>query len=47
MSDTSRDREPIPPGHRVVYTPYILKGGVKIYPKNAKVFRIVVKDDSK
>lgn len=39
-----RDAKP-PPGYRVIYTRYIVRNGVKIYPKNAKVFRFVVKDD--
>lgn len=41
----SRDREPIPPGHRVIFRPYITKNGKKIYPKTAKVFPIIVKID--
>ena len=28
-----------------VYCPYIVKNGVYIYPKNAKVFRFWVDDD--
>lgn len=33
------------PGYHVVYCRYIVKNGVKIYPKKSKVFRIYVKDN--
>ena len=40
------DRDAVPPpGYRVIYTPYIVRNGVKIYPKNAKVFRFYVPVD--
>jgi hypothetical protein len=32
----------VPPGHKVIYTPYIVKNGTIIYPKRSKVFRLVV-----
>lgn len=44
MADAAKDREPVPPGHKVIYRPYIVRNGVKIYPKNAKVFRLIVPD---
>ena len=29
---------------RYIFRPYIIKNGVRIYPKNSKVFRIPVED---
>lgn len=44
MDKLKPDREDRPPpGHRWVYTPYVIRKGKVIYPKNAKVFRILVK----
>lgn len=30
-----------------IYCPYIVKNGIRIYPKKAKVFRFWVEDDKK
>ncbi len=29
---------------RYIYRPYVIKNGVKLYPKNGKVFRFWVED---
>lgn len=46
MANHAADREAVPPGYKVIYRRYIVKDGRKIYPKKAKAFRLVVKDDS-
>lgn len=46
MADKAADREAVPPGYKVIFRRYIIKDGRKVYPKNAKAFRLVVKDDT-
>ena len=44
MADKASDRKPIPPGYRLIFRRYIVKNGKKIYPKNGRVFPILVKE---
>ena len=44
VSKKATDRDPIPPGYRLIFRRYIVKNGKKIYPKNGKVFPILVKE---
>ena len=45
MADKAKDREPVPPGYRLIFRPYITtKDGKRIYPKTGKAFPILVKD---
>ncbi|MEE0434398.1 MAG: hypothetical protein UDB11_03210 [Peptococcaceae bacterium] len=41
--DNAKDRESNEDKQKFIYRRYITKNGVKIYPKNAKVFKIPVK----
>lgn len=34
---------PVPNGYKEVFCPYITRNGKRIYPKNARVFRFIVK----
>lgn len=36
----------IQPGMKEIFTPYIVKKGVRIYPKNGRLFHFWVKDDA-
>lgn len=39
------DRDPIPPGYKLIFRPYITtKDGKRVYPKSGKVFPILVKE---
>jgi hypothetical protein len=40
-----KPRDPVPPGYKEVFTPYIVhrRTGRRIYPKRARVFRLVVR----
>jgi len=38
----SKDIAPL--GYHYIYVKYITKNGIRIYPKSAKAFRILVKD---
>lgn len=40
-----KNNSPAPSGYHYIYVRYITRNGVRIYPRNAKAFRILVKDD--
>lgn len=37
--------KPAPSGYHYIFVRYITRNGVRIYPKNAKAFRLLVKDN--
>ena len=39
-----KDRQPIPPGYKLIFRRFIVKEGKRIYPKKGKVFPILVKE---
>lgn len=46
MSIRERENDaPAPSGYHYIFVRYITRNGVRIYPKNAKAFRILVKDN--
>jgi hypothetical protein len=44
MDNVEKDHAPVPSGYHYIFVRYITRNGVRIYPRNAKAFRILVKD---